>query len=314
MSAGDSLRVAVSAPTSRRHGQNSSLSTGQWPVQFTGWEAHIYPGLRLTGIALETRSGLARALGEVGTEAEYVLQTCAHLMALASPSIADGNAFFARLEASCQRLARVATSLEVATQSYLAAMETNAATCGATAEPGEEWWHDAAGAPPYAEPFDLRLRRCGFAYRHLVQLQVATHLDALLEHLATFLAALRRLPPAGVLPAADLYAGLYALSARIQGDVVLHHIHDLSASYPGLLTGIARLRERTLIDDTALESDLAWVYAQRAYALSQAHTLEHNDSGMPRQERAQLRAQALSAVAEWEAILHELARLDRRRR
>lgn len=305
------VAVAVAAGTDVRGASLADVAALAW---FTGWESHIYPGLRLAGIPLETRSALARALGEVGTEAEYVLHTCAGLSAARALTPTDGKQFLARLEASCLRLIRTAVSLEVATQSYLAAMAASGAvgTAGvAGADGGEEWWYEGESVPLPAEAFELRLRRCGFAYRHIVQLEIVTHLDAVLERLYTFLGALVRLPPAGVLSRADLCAGLYTLSAMIQGDVIVHHIDDLNRNYPGLLTGIARLRQLAAAEDTSLESDLAWAYAQRAYVLNQAHSLERSALRVPEHERAPLHAQVLAAVAEWEAIIHELARLNR---
>ena len=69
-----------------------------------------------------------------------------------------------------------------------------------------------------------------------------------------------------MVPTQALYSGLYELSASLQGDIIPHYIHNLSAEAPGLLSGIALLRALDVPEDTSLEADIAWAQAQLAVA------------------------------------------------
>ena len=231
------------------------------------WDTRIYLGVRVARIAPEVRGALARALGEIGTEAEFFLLLVNTFPTQGRETPAAGEAFVRQLETSVMRLAHAALALEVATQSYLGALETIYPELRERGgEEGEPWWPPFAGYSLPGEPLDLRLRRCGYAYRHVIAAHLAANVDAIAEGLALVLHALSTLPPAGTLPARSLHQGLYELAATIQGDLVPHNIRDLSGEYPGLLTGIQRLRVLHAREESSLASDLAWAHAQYALA------------------------------------------------
>ncbi|HLJ80358.1 MAG TPA: hypothetical protein VKT52_02655 [Ktedonobacterales bacterium] len=227
----------------------------------SGWEERVYAGLRVVRVPPEIRASLTGALGELGVEAEYFLALIQGFPGVPPYAHERGEAFLLRLEAACHRLMAVAGTLEVATQSYLSALEAGYPGLR-TQWDSDAWWPPFGGYAMRGEPLELRLRRCGFAYRHVVAAHLASNVEAVAEHLALTLHALATLPPAGVLPAASLHQGLYELSSAMQGYIISHHVSDMDERTPGLLTGIAWLRGLDAREDTSLKSDIAWAQAQ----------------------------------------------------
>jgi hypothetical protein len=239
------------------------------------WEERLYPGLGVVTLPPDSRVGLAQALGTLGVEAEHFLDVLGNFSRSARGAQATrtaGDLFLWQLEASARRLVAQADTFELASQTYLAALEasrpeirkvgTSQAPQGG--EPAESWWPAKAAGAPLGEPIEMSLRRCGYAYRHVVAAHVATSTEAVAEYLTLALHALRTLPPAGVLPASALYAGLYELTVTFQGHVLPHYLSDLSAEQPGLLSGIALLRRLDATQDRSVEADLAWARTQLA--------------------------------------------------
>jgi hypothetical protein len=240
-----------------------------------GWDARLYDGLLTRRIAPETCGGLIRALGEVGVEAEFLLVLVDALPGAARPMRGDGEIFLQRLTASLSRLAEASATLEVATQSYLTALEAHYPGVENSSR-DEVWWPPFAGYALRGEPLEARLRRCGYSWRHVVESRLPTHMEAILEQLALTLYALGSLPPAGIVPVSTLYHGLYALSSALHGDIVPRHIMSGSGDprYPGALASVVRLRQLDAssgASGASLDSDLAWAHAQYA-AVSGART------------------------------------------
>jgi hypothetical protein len=244
-------------------------------MQDTGWEGRIFPGLAAPNVPSEARSAVAQALGAIGVEAEHFLGVVT-AFTRRGPGVpatrAEGERFLWRLEGSARRLAALAEAFELATQSYLAALEgahpelrASTDTRGDADEfEATAWWPPADLGLPSGEPLDICLRRCDYAYRHVVAAHLTTNVEAVGEELSLVLHALRTLPPAGVLPSSTLYAGLYELASGFQGHIVPHHLSDLSARTPGLLSGIVLLRQLDAREDRSLEADLTWARAQLA--------------------------------------------------
>ena len=231
------------------------------------WDNRLYQGLRVAAVEPEIRGALARALGEVGVEAEFFLLLVNGFPGAGRPTHVRGQAFLRQLEGAGQRLIAIAAALELATQGYLSALEAaHPELRGATSENEDVWWPPFAGYTLEGEPLEARLRRCGYAFRHVSETYLSTHVEAILDQLALTLYALSSLPPAGVTPLRALYQGLYELSSSLQGDIVPHHIRSASAQYPGLLASISRLRGLDAQDDTSIAGDLAWAQAQYTYA------------------------------------------------
>jgi len=236
------------------------------PASASGWDARLYDGLLTRRVAAETRNALTHALGEVGVEAEFLLVLVDALPSAIRPTHADGEVFLQRLSASLVRLTEASAMLEMATQGYLSALEVRYPGAGRGPRDGV-WWPAFGGYTPRGESLEARLRRCGFAYRHIVESRLPTHMEAILEQLALTLYALGSLPPAGVAPISTLYHGLYELSSALHGDVVPRQIMGGSGDprYPGALASVARLRRLDASEaDTSIESDLAWARAQYA--------------------------------------------------
>ncbi|HEY1391405.1 MAG TPA: hypothetical protein VGF38_22895, partial [Ktedonobacterales bacterium] len=78
-----------------------------------GWEQRLYMGLRLPGMD-EPQLALARALGEVGVEAEFFLLLTGAEASLAGANRTVADQFLRRLDDSSKRICAVAASLEVA--------------------------------------------------------------------------------------------------------------------------------------------------------------------------------------------------------
>jgi hypothetical protein len=114
------------------------------------------------------------------------------------------------------------------------------------------------------EPIEQCMRRCGFAYRHIVAAHLAANVEEVGEDMVLVLHALRTLPPAGVLPASALSAGLYELTGEFQSHLVPSHLTDANPAAVGLLSGIVLLRQLDATDDRSVEADIAWAEAQLA--------------------------------------------------
>lgn len=256
--------VSASPPVAQGVPTLSAPKQGARVIQLRGWEGRPLAGLTVASVAPQTRYALVRALGEAGVEAEFFLTLVQSFPPSDQYSHAEGELLLLQLLAAAQRISRVAASLEVATQGYLAELARTNPEVRDASEQDEVWWSAFAGYALEGESLDLRLRRCGFAYRHVVELHLTVSVESIVEQMALTLHALHSLPPAGVVPMRSLYQGLYELSWAWQGDIVQHHLLDLGSQAPGLLTAIARLRTLDSSDDTSIESDLAWVHGQVA--------------------------------------------------
>jgi hypothetical protein len=247
------------------------------------WEDRLYPGLRVGSVPADARDALAQALGTLGVEAEHFLALVRAFTATPTSrplSRQDADQFLWQLDASGRRLIRSTEAFELATHAYLDALEQvrpelrGRQGAGAADEEVAGGWWPPLDETPASEPLELRLRRCGYAYRHAVSARLAPNVEAIAEQAALLLHALRTLPPAGVLPFTALYDGLYELASAFQGHVVPHHLADLSHDMPGLLSGIALLRQLDAAEDRSIAADLAWAHAQLA-------ELERVESGLP---------------------------------
>ncbi|MGZ3581960.1 MAG: hypothetical protein ACXWP6_04370 [Ktedonobacterales bacterium] len=276
------------------------------------WDRRLYSGLRVNCVPAEVRAALAEALGNIGVEAEFLLMLVNAFPDPQAPSRQHGEAFLLRLEASAQRIQHAAEALEVATQSYLTALDAGYPTVRAESEHAEIWWQAFSYVGIGGEPLELRLRHCGFAYRHVVATHLASNVEAIVEQMALTLHALNTLPPAGTLPAATLYQSLYELSSTLQGYVIPHHITNTSESMPGIFTSIRYLRALTAQEDTSLASDIAWAQAQYNYAHSMlAAATAPRSSGPANMPALDSRQSALAVVSGWQEVLATLETLTR---
>lgn len=285
-----------------------------------GWEQRLYMGLRLPGMD-EPQLALARALGEVGVEAEFFLLLTGAEASLAGATRSVADQFLRHLDDSCRRICAVSASLEVATQGYLNALEARypkAHLADAVAEP---WWPTFSGFALTSEPLELRLRRCGYGYRHAIETQLGIAIEAIAEQLALTLHALYTLPPAGVLPIATLYHGLYELSSALQGHIVPHHITEASSESPGLMMEISLLRLLDAREDHSLRADIVWVQAQLAQARetlarlgvkrNPLAALAHLGARQPQMVTPDTAAWVARSVRDWEDALTQLSALAR---
>ena len=270
------------------------------PAAKADWESHLHAGLRMARVAGEARTMLANALGALGVEAEYYLSLLADFTGSDGPSHARAELFLSRLEAAARRLYYAADTLEIATQGYLSALESGYPGARNEGPEGDTWWPTPPDFEPGGDTIELRLRRCGYAYRHVVEVYLSTNMSAVASQMELVLYALTILPPAGVLPVSSLYQGLYELSSSFQGYIIPHHITDLDARTPGLLTGITRLRQLDIQEDTSVQSDLRW-------AQSQLRSVQEFLQS-PSLSSAQ-REWAATAASEWQHTIHLLASL-----
>jgi hypothetical protein len=265
------------------------------------WDRRLYAGLRIAWVSTEVRSSLAEALGEVGVEAEYFLSLLSSFPGPGRPGRAQGDAFLLRVEAAARRLRRVAAVMEIATQGYLSALAAGDPEIG---QGGDVWWPPLRRQTLAGEPIELRLRRCGYSYRHVVTVHLASNLEAIAEHMALVLHALSTLPPAGIVPAGALYTGLDELTSMLQGYLIPRHIADLNDQTPGLLSGIAHLRQLDASEGNSLETDLAWASAQYAFTHALRGRAGRNPTGGP---QAQQWIEA--ALRDWQETIVILTRL-----
>jgi hypothetical protein len=254
---GREQKQRAAAPTLQR------LAPGDTALEaVAGWESRFYSGLRMPRLPSDTRARLAEALGTLGVEAEYFLKLLASFPSNGEPSHAQGEIFLSQLEAAARRLYHSADALEIATQGYLTALEAGYPEIRGQNADTDPWWPTPENLELPGESIELRMRRCGFAYRHVVEVYLSANILAIANQMALVLNALSILPPAGVVPASSLYQGLYELSSALQGHIVPRHIGDLDSRTPGLLTGISRLRRLDVEEETSLQSDLLWAEAQ----------------------------------------------------
>lgn len=275
------------------------------------WDRRLYAGLRVNCVPAEVRATLAEALGNIGVEAEFLLMLVNAFPGSGAPSRPLGEAFLLRLESAVRRIQHAAEALEIATQSYLTALDAGYPNLRTESERAEIWWQTFSYPGMGGEPLELRLRRCGFAYRHVVSTHLASNMEAILEQMALTLYALNTLPPAGTLPAATLYQSLYELSSTLQGYMIPHHINDVSKSMPGIFTSITYLYTLTAQEDTSLASDIAWVQVQFNYAQSMLATAASHSSRSTHMPNFDTRQSAHSAVSEWQEALTTLEALAR---
>lgn len=272
------------------------------PSTAFNWENRLFAGLRLRAIPQETRAALVATFGDIGVEAEHFLALVNDFPGQNRPSRELADVFLMHLEASARRLSNAAAALEVATQSYLSALEAIDPNVRVSPDVNDVWWTEFSGGAFAGQSFELRLRMCGYAYRHVVAAHLASNIEAIAEQLALTLHALSMLPPAGVLSMGALYGGLYDLSSMFQGYLIPNHITDLNQQMPGLLTGIARLRLLASREDTSIESDLAWARAQYNHASQLQLSLQPNSSHVSGQW-------ASSAAREWVDCIQALEAL-----
>ena len=266
------------------------------------WESHLYSGLRMARVPSEVRSTLANALGAMGVEAEYFLSLLASFPGGDRPSHDLADAFLGRLDAAARRVHHAADELEIAMQGYLSALEAGYPEMRSGEAEPDPWWPAPQDYEVGGESLELRLRRCGYAYRHVVSVYLATNVSAIASQMTLLLYTLTSLPPAGVLPVGSLYQGLYELSAMFQSYIVPHHIGDLDPKTPGLLTGILRLHRLDAEEDTSVKSDLHWAEEQLKLVQDSLHT--RNISPAQRQW-------AMTAASEWQQTVRLLTSLSR---
>ena len=278
-------------------------------VMAVGWEQRLYAGLQLPGMD-EPQLALARSLGEMGVEAEFFLLLTGSEAALARGGRATAEYFLQQLEDSCQRICGAATSLEIATQGYLAALEARFPQRRLADIGAEPWWPAFSGYAPSGESVEMRLRRCGYGYRHAIMAHLGSNIEAVAEQLALTLYALHTLPPAGVTPIPALYYGLYELSSALQGHIVPHHITESASESPGLLMGIALLRLLDQREDHSIEADIVWTQAQLAQARETLARMGAVRSPVMTPDTA---AWVARSVREWDDALRQLMTLARRR-
>jgi hypothetical protein len=280
---------------------SAPLATRDAPGQPSGggWDMRLYAGLRVPSVPDDLRGGLVNALGQAGVEAEFLL---ALLRGFGGPGMqphARGEVFLLQLQAAGRRLCAAGDALEIAIQGFLNALEAAYPGLRGEVRPDEVWWPPASGDALPGEAIELRLRRCGYAYRHVIAAHLGITLEAIAEQMTQLLHALSTLPPAGVVPAGALYAGLYEISSSFQGYTIPTHIMSLDQRAPGLFASIARLRALDAREDTSLAADIAWAHAQ--YALARAAVPQGDTSYW-----------GLSALRDWQHVLADLESLQLR--
>lgn len=288
---------------------SASAAAPRIPAASGGWETRLPSALRLSGIPTDVQARMIAALGAVGVEAEFFLRLLRDFPGRGPHTRTQGAAFLAQLTAWANRLIAAGAALEVATQGYLAALDAAFPALraqSATTGDADVWWTPLPALVLGGEPLELRLRRCGFAYRHVVAVRLASTVETVAEQLAQMLQALLSLPPAGVLPAVTLYAGLSELTATLQGYLIPYHLVGRDTRTPGLLPAIARLRQLDATDEPTLASDIAWARAQ--YAAARAALMQSRSAPPASARRATARPALLppGMLRDWQATLAAL--------
>ncbi|MGH2514136.1 MAG: hypothetical protein ACRDHP_00625, partial [Ktedonobacterales bacterium] len=157
------IPIAILAPRLRTPATPAPAPT----QRASTWEGRLYSGLRVGRVPPETRAALTSALGELGVEAEYFVALVSGFPGAPPHPHERGQAFLLQLEAACHRLISVSSTLEIATQSYLSALEAGFPELRGDQD-GDSWWPPFPGYALPGEPLELRLRRCGYAYLHVV--------------------------------------------------------------------------------------------------------------------------------------------------
>ncbi len=272
-----------------------------------GWDTRLYDGLRVSRVAPDVRARMGAALGQIGVEAEYLLVLVSSFPGESRPSRALGEQFLTRLKPALERLVDASASLEAATQGFLAALEEAYPEMHQARGWSGAWWPAFSGYIAPGAPLEARLRRCRFAYRHVLESHLPSHMEAILEQMALTLYALSVLPPAGVAPVGSLAQGLDELSSAMQGEIAPRHITGLSGDdrLPGALKAIERLLTLDAREDTSLESDIAWARAQYVAARDEETRLATQP------EQSQLRSLAAHDAYEWAATVGMLEGMRR---
>lgn len=295
-------------------------------IQETGmWDLRLVRGLAMPGIAAEASEALIAALGALGCEAEFGQTLLGISDSVPRPSHAQGEHWLRQCYGLCQRLMRLSADFEVAAQGYLLALARLDVSSPAPSVEGargrgrdswsaqfdatpDVWWPERGEIALASDPLELWLRRAGFSYRHIINIGLPEHFEALTEALGLVLHALRTLPPSGVLTRASLALGLQTLSATFEGDLIPHHMQDLDQRHVGLLTGLATIA-RLDPAETRIESDIAWAQGE----LDRARAMLHGKRGLGKVTRplapvtGNLWAQQL--VVEWERTVAQLEAL-----
>ncbi len=244
----------------------------------SAWDARLVRGLAMAGIGAEASDALVTTLGALGCEAEYGLGLLGISAALPQPTHTQGDGWLRGCYSLCARLVRLSADFEVAVQTYLHALGAlgSAAASPPTHRPRDSWtarfddtpnvwWPERGDIAPPGEPLEFWLRRAGYAYRHIVTLGLPAHFETLAEALGTLLHALNTLPPGGVLARASLALGIETLAATFAGDLIPHHIVDMDARHPGLLTGLTTIAQLAPAEN-ALAADITWARGELASA------------------------------------------------
>ncbi len=261
------------------------------------WDVRLVRGLAGMGAPVEATDALVTALGALGCEAEFGLGMLSPMAIAPQPTRAQGEMWLRQCFQLGQRLARISNDLAVALQAYLAALE--AADPALVASPStpsrinpgadswisrfdatpDVWWPEHGGVALGQEPIEVWLRRAGFAYRHVVNVGLPEHVEAVAETLGLVLHALQTLPPKGVLTRASLYLGLQAISAETVGDLVPHHIYDIDTRHVGLLTGITTILRFAASEAAPIDGDIIWARAELARARQALQEQQQRTSG-----------------------------------
>jgi len=293
------------------------------------WDVRLVRGLAGMGAPVEATDALVTTLGALGCEAEFGLGLLYPMAVAPQPTPAQGEMWLRQCFQLGQRLARITNDLAVALQAYLAALEAADPSLAASQEPltshrinpkadswisrfdatPDVWWPERGGVVMGQEPIELWLRRAGFAYRHVVNVGLPEHIEAMAETLSLVLHALQTLPPRGVLTRASLYLGLQEISAETVGDLAPHHIYDIDTRHVGLLTGITTILRFAASEAAPIDGDIIWARGElaRARLALQGHQRRSGGGRNTRplsQHTGNLWVRQL--VAEWEQTITQL--------
>lgn len=287
----------------------ATMTAARIPAASGDWETRLPAALRLVGVPTDVQVRMIAALGAVGVESEFFLRLLRDFPGRGPHTRAQGAVFLAQLTAWADRLIATGAALEAATQGYLAALDAafpQLRALSATAGDADVWWTPLPSLVLGGEPLELRLRRCGFAYRHVAAVRLASTVETVAEQLAQVLQALLSLPPAGVLPAVTLYAGLSEMTATLQGYLIPYHLMGRDTRTPGLLPAIVRLRQLDASDTPTVASDIAWARAQYATARAALMQSRSAPSAPARRATARPALPLPGMLRDWQATLAAL--------